>query len=303
MLNREDITRDGIVELNKGHLPGISKGLPLLTSEEFQAILTRTRPMDDARGELLAWARDSVNWLLPVTPERKVVTILGPGEGLFDVPFCEIVCVNQKDIGLNFVEPNDRLMASLKKRVSTSRSIGCASVCYETKKAQDYYPTSHSDLIVFSHCLYHLPDPMAAILRFQSLLGKNGKLVIFHTSERSFISKIKNEFDEECRGIKRQFLDAAVIEAQLIRNNICYQRFEIGTAFDVSVCIDSLGKINSNLSGSRDLVNFLLGVKATPEILERVAVSLTSQMRRSDGIFYLLHPVAVFVINSGDSKD
>ena len=79
------------------------------------------------------------------------------------------------------IEPNESLLVDLRKTISNWN--------IDFKVEQNYFSDgieidSTFDMILMSHCLYGMNEPLKAIIQAKSFLKPEGKLIIFHQSDK-----------------------------------------------------------------------------------------------------------------------
>ena len=104
---------------------------------------------------------------------------IGAGTGLF-----EDKLIRKYGLAVDYfhaIEPNEKLLEELE------RTVAKWNVKYTIEKTyftSEYHTKEKFDLILMSHCLYYIPNPAEAICSAKSFLKEDGKLLIFHQSER-----------------------------------------------------------------------------------------------------------------------
>lgn len=97
--------------------------------------------------------------------------------------------------------------------------------------------TKKADFIHMIQMLYYVKDPGATISFFQSLLDKNGKLIIMLVSGESGWGKLWQTYRKQlCNTEISQCVTAGDIKSILDSKGVSYQSYELPSQMDITEC-------------------------------------------------------------------
>lgn len=262
---------------------------PALTLERYAACFSTFRRCSREREAMLAWTEQA---LYPSLREGKELSILsiGCGTGEFDLELLKLIaprCRHTRFLGL---EPNHVHHAALEARLS--RLADEHAACSTARLPFELFRSSERfDLILFTHCLYYIPQRLQALLHALELLTPDGRIVVFHQTTAG-ISQLQRRFLAEVKGSTEEMLSAADLAALMQQAGISYRYCELDQCVDVTRCF-------ADDSSGLDLLSFFLesDVEALPgSKREDIRRYLDSICFRAPDRRLLRQPVGVFQI-------
>eukprot|EP00794_Sanderia_malayensis_P017281 gene17281-19008_t len=221
---------------------------------------------------------------------------IGAGNGCFEGDL-----VMKLGLNLNYffaVEPNKKHSKQLIEEISRWNINDNYEVC------TDYFTPSFTtsrrfDLIMMSHCLYCMENPVDLVMTAKSFLKPNGKLVIFIRAETHTYKKLHKRLLE-----KVQFSSATISDITLTSAEIC------------KALADNKAKFGVQHGPSLLNVDDFLRERDTPNannvftfILQTEFGDLSEQLKRdiyqmvkgnsfinADGKYMFKHPTAMIVV-------
>lgn len=194
------------------------------------------------------------------------------------------------------VEPNKELRVRLQKEIS-EWSIDDHEII------PDYFTTDFKtekrfDLIMMSHCLYYMKDPIGVVMTAKSLLKPNGKIVIFIQTEQGG-NELYNHFLKHVEPSSGPISDHALSSAQII-GAFGKAGIEYGFQYGPST-LDVTDFIEKRATQKRYcVVTFFLQTKYE-DLPEKLQTEIYEMVKErcfidEDGKYMFKHPTAMIVI-------
>uniref|UniRef100_A0A8C8EX04 Histamine N-methyltransferase n=1 Tax=Oncorhynchus tshawytscha TaxID=74940 RepID=A0A8C8EX04_ONCTS len=110
-----------------------------------------------------------------------------------------------------------------------------------TQCSRDFSPLLHTDLLqilqVSGLMLYYVKDPGATVTFYQSLLDRNGKLLVILVSDESGWGKLWRTFRTQlCNTEISQCVTTGDIKAYLDSKTVSYQSYKLPSQMDITEC-------------------------------------------------------------------
>uniref|UniRef100_A0A8C6T492 Histamine N-methyltransferase n=1 Tax=Neogobius melanostomus TaxID=47308 RepID=A0A8C6T492_9GOBI len=202
---------------------------------------------------------------------------VGSGEGIVDLEMIAQLC--QKHPGVlvdnEVLEPSSQRLYNYKVMVAQKPDLEHITFTWNQMTASEFEEqwrlkniTKKADFIHMLQVLYYVQDPGATISFFQSLLNKNGKLLITLVSGVSGSGKLRENFSSQLCN-KEISVTTADIKSLLDARGVPYQSYELQSHMDITECFtegDQTGEL---------LLDFLTQVldfsgTASPELRQGV---------------------------------
>ncbi|XP_034042292.1 histamine N-methyltransferase-like [Thalassophryne amazonica] len=233
---------------------------------------------------------------------------VGSGAGVIDLEMLSEIHQKFPDVTVDneVVEPSSQQLAKYKALVSEKPGLDHIKFTWNTMTASEFEElwkekkvTKKADFIHMIQMLYYVKDPGSTITFFQSLLEKNGKLLLILVSGESGWEKLwrtyKNEF---CKSDICQCITAKDIKSFLDSKGLSYQSYDLPSQLDITECF-SEGDEKGEL-----LLDFLTEVldfskMASPELKSDVLTLLQHPdcSTESDGRIIFNNNSVVFIID------
>ncbi|KAK7926004.1 hypothetical protein WMY93_008314 [Mugilogobius chulae] len=212
-------------------------------------------------------------------PQINVIGV-GSGEGINDMKM--LSQLRRKYPGLllenEVVEPSKRQINKFREKAANTSDLDPIKFIWNQMTAAEFEKqwrqrkiNKKVDIVHMFHMLYYVEDPGATINFFQSLLNKNGKLLISLVTNESGWMILWRTFHRELRPQKTDvsFLNTAHIKKLLDERGVSYQTYNLLPEFDITACFtvgDEAGELL--LDFLTETVNF--SKTAPPELKHRV---------------------------------
>uniref|UniRef100_A0A8C6V4H4 Histamine N-methyltransferase n=1 Tax=Neogobius melanostomus TaxID=47308 RepID=A0A8C6V4H4_9GOBI len=204
---------------------------------------------------------------------------VGSGDGSYDLEMLSQLC--QKHPGVlvdnEVVEPSSQRLNDYKVMVAQKPDLEHITFTWNKMTDSEFEEqwrqkniTKKADFIHMLHVLYYVKDPGATISFFQSLLDKNGKLLIILASGESGMGMLNGHLRSHlCNNEISQCATTADIKSLLDARGVPYQSYELQAHVDITECFtegDQTGEL---------LLDFLTKVldfnrTASPELRQAV---------------------------------
>ncbi|KAM3607947.1 uncharacterized protein V6R79_016776 [Siganus canaliculatus] len=237
--------------------------------------------------------RDFIHNLLPgilasIGNGKSHLNVIGVGSGAGEIDLEMLSQLRLKHPGVTVdnevVEPSAQQLINYKVLVSGKRDLEYITFNWNQMTASQFEEhwkgkkmTKKADFIHMIQMLYYVKDPGATVNFFQSLLDKNGKLLIILVSGESGWGKLWRTFRSQlCNTDISQCVTTADIKNFLESKGVSYQSYTLPSQMDITECFtegDEKGEL---------LLDFLT------EVLD---FSKTASPELKDGVMKLLrHP-------------
>ncbi|XP_008275407.1 histamine N-methyltransferase isoform X2 [Stegastes partitus] len=197
--------------------------------------------------------RDFIHQQLPdilasIGNGKSHLNVIGVGSGAGEIDLEMLSELRQKHPGVTVdnevVEPSSQQLHVYKVSVAQKKDIDYISFTWNKMTASEFEehwkekkPTKKADFIHMIQMLYYVKDPGATISFFQSLLDKNGKLLIILVSGRSGWGKLwRTHRQELCTPDLSQCVTTEDIKRILDSKGVRYQSYELPSQMDITEC-------------------------------------------------------------------
>ncbi|XP_029981533.1 histamine N-methyltransferase [Sphaeramia orbicularis] len=197
--------------------------------------------------------RDFIHNILPdilasVGDGKSNLNVIGVGSGAGDIDLEMFSELRLKHPGVKVdnevVEPSGQQLHNYRVMVSKRTDLDYITFTWNKMTAAEFeeqwkqkQTTKKADFIHLIQMLYYVKDPGATISFFQSLLDKNGKLLIILVSGDSGWGKLWRTFRSQlCNPDISQCVTTADIKAVLDAQGIRYRNYELPSHMDITEC-------------------------------------------------------------------
>ncbi|XP_069010806.1 histamine N-methyltransferase-like [Embiotoca jacksoni] len=208
---------------------------------------------------------------------KSHLNVIGVGSGAGEIDLEMLSELHQKHPGVTVdnevVEPSSQQLHNYRVLVSQKPDLDYIKFTWNKMTAAQFEQhwkvkkmTKKADFIHMIQMLYYVKDPGVTINFFQSLLGKNGKLLIILVSGESGWGKLWRTYRNQlCDKEISQCVTTGDIKNILDSEGVSYQSYELPSQMDISECFTQ-GDENGEL-----LLDFLTEVldfskTASPEL-------------------------------------
>lgn len=227
--------------------------------------------------------------------EQRPIDLLSVGAGTL---FFEKDLMEKVGLKVNYlyaIEPNEVHLEELKSTITQlSLSYDIDPIYFTT----EFSTEKRFDMILMSHSMYCMADPIGAILKAKSLLKPNGKVIIFNQGEQGgyeLYTRFISQAELSCRPINDHSISSKEIAEALCNNAVAHEVRYGPSVMEVHDFVMRKATPNTN-----HVISFLLQTK-----YEHLAENLRDQIyemvkERSsigkDGKYVLTHPTAMIVV-------
>ncbi|XP_076015309.1 histamine N-methyltransferase [Genypterus blacodes] len=176
------------------------------------------------------------------------LNVIGVGSGAGEIDLEMLSELHLKHPGLTVdtevVEPSGQEIHKYKALVSQKPSLDYIKFTWNNMTASEFEEqwkankkTKKADFIHMIQMLYYVKDPAATVSFFQSLLNKNGKLLIILVSGESGWGKLWQTFSTQlCCSEISQCVTTGDIKSLLDSRGVSYQCYELPSQLDITEC-------------------------------------------------------------------
>ncbi|XP_008401305.1 histamine N-methyltransferase-like isoform X2 [Poecilia reticulata] len=259
--------------------------------------------------------RDFIHSKLPdilssIGDGKSHLNVIGVGSGAGEIDLEMLNELHKKHPGVTVdnevVEPSSQQLHNYKVLVSQKPELNYIKFTWNKMTASEFEEswklsetTKKADFIHMIQMLYYVKDPGATISFFQSLLDKNGKLLIILVSGESGWGKLWRKYRHElCNTEISQCVTTGDIKSLLDSKGVSYHSFDLPSQMDITECFtqgDEKGEL---------LLDFLTEVldfnkTASPELKDGVLELLRHPdcSMESEGRVIFNNNLGVIVIN------
>lgn len=178
-------------------------------------------------------------------PQLNVIGV-GSGEGKVDLEMLSQLCLKHPGVPVDneVVEPSGQQLYNYKVMVAQMPDLEHIKFTFNKMTASEFEEqwkqkniTKKADFIHMLQMLYYVKDPGATVSFFQSLLDKNGKLLIILVSGASGWGKLWGTFRSQlCNTEISQCVTTADIKSLLDARGVPYQSYELQSHMDITEC-------------------------------------------------------------------
>ncbi|XP_030614540.1 histamine N-methyltransferase isoform X1 [Archocentrus centrarchus] len=179
---------------------------------------------------------------------KSHLNIIGVGSGAGEIDLEMLSELHKKHpevtVDNEVVEPSCQQINNYKVLVSQKPDLDYVKFHWNTMTASEFEEhwkaekiTKKVDFIHMIQMLYYVKDPEATVRFFQSLLGKNGKLLIILVSGESGWGKLWRTYKTElCNPEISQCVTTGDIKSFLDSKGMSYQSYELPSQMDITEC-------------------------------------------------------------------
>uniref|UniRef100_A0A3Q0SC53 Histamine N-methyltransferase n=1 Tax=Amphilophus citrinellus TaxID=61819 RepID=A0A3Q0SC53_AMPCI len=179
---------------------------------------------------------------------KSHLNIIGVGSGAGEIDLEMLSELHKKHpevtVDNEVVEPSCQQINNYKVLVSQKPDLDYVNFHWNTMTASEFEEhwkaekiTKKVDFIHMIQMLYYVKDPEATVRFFQSLLGKNGKLLIILVSGESGWGRLWRTYKTElCNPEISQCVTTGDIKSFLDSKGMSYQSFELPSQMDITEC-------------------------------------------------------------------
>ncbi|XP_037645562.1 histamine N-methyltransferase [Sebastes umbrosus] len=208
---------------------------------------------------------------------KSHLNVIGVGSGAGEIDLEMFSELRLKHPGVTVdnevVEPSSTQLQNYKDLVSQKPGLDYIKFTWNKMTATEFEEhwkvkqmTKKADFIHMIQMLYYVKDPGATVSFFQSLLGKNGKLLIILVSGESGWGKLWRTYSNQlCNTELSQCVTSADIKSFLDSKGVSYQSYELPSQMDITECFtDGDEKGELLLDFLTEVLNF--SKTASPEL-------------------------------------
>ncbi|XP_026233008.1 histamine N-methyltransferase [Anabas testudineus] len=230
--------------------------------------------------------RDFIHHVLPdilssVGNGKSHLNVIGVGSGSGEIDLEMLSILRMKHPGVTVdnevVEPSSQQLLNYRVLVSQKPDLNYIQFTWNKMTASDFEEhwkvkkmTKKADFIHMIQMLYYVKDPEATINFFQSLLDKDGKLLIILVSGESGWGKLWRTYRHTlCNTEISQCITTGDIKSFLDSKGVRYQSYELPSQMDITECFtegDEKGELL--LDFLTEVLNF--SETASPELKDGV---------------------------------
>ncbi|XP_070832025.1 histamine N-methyltransferase-like [Chaetodon trifascialis] len=196
---------------------------------------------------------DFIHNLLPdilasIGDRKSHLNVIGVGSGAGEIDLEMLSELRLKHPGVTVdnevVEPSGQQLHNYRVLVSQKPGLDHIKFNWNKMTATEFEEqwkvkkmTKKADFIHMIQMLYYVKDPGATISFFQSLLDKNGKLLIILVSGKSGFGKLWRTFRNQlCHTELSQCVTTSDIKSFLDSKGVKYQSYELPSQLDITDC-------------------------------------------------------------------
>lgn len=188
--------------------------------------------------------------LASVGDGKSHLNVIGVGSGAGEIDLEMLSELHKKHPGVTVdnevVEPSRQQLYNYKVLVSQKPDLDYIKFNWNTMTASEFEEhwkaekaTKKVDFIHMIQMLYYVNDPEATVRFFQSLLGKNGKLLIILVSGKSGWGKLWRTYRAQlCKPDLSQCVTTGDIKSFLDSKGVRYQSYELPSQMDITECFN-----------------------------------------------------------------
>ncbi|XP_041857666.1 histamine N-methyltransferase isoform X1 [Melanotaenia boesemani] len=179
---------------------------------------------------------------------KSQLNVIGVGSGAGEIDLEMLSELHQKHpkvmVDNEVVEPSSQQLHNYKVLVSQKPELNYAKFTWNKMTASEFEEqwklkkmTKKADFIHMIQMLYYVKDPGATISFFQSLLDKNGKILIILVSGASGWGKLWRTYRTQlCNTEISQCVTTGDIKSFLDSKGVNYQSYELLSQMDITEC-------------------------------------------------------------------
>ncbi|XP_019896569.1 histamine N-methyltransferase [Esox lucius] len=179
---------------------------------------------------------------------KDYLNVMGVGSGAGEIDLQMLTELHLKHPAVTIhnqvVEPSAQQLHMYKVLVSQNANLDFIKFTWNKMTATEFQKQWNQnnckekmDFIHMIQVLYYVKDPGATVSFYQSLLDKNGKLLIILVSGESGWGKLWRTFRMElCNTEISQYVTSGDIKTYLDSKAVCYQSFELPSQMDITEC-------------------------------------------------------------------
>lgn len=264
---------------------------PRLAGSDYTASHAAFRARSDQQERMLEQLMGQFS--RPISPPRSVLSV-GCGAGLFDLALAQRLRAlggQPLTVGL---DPNPAQIAAFRERFAEA-GLPCRTVEEPFEKAKI---TERFELVLFSHSLYYLSDPLEALRRGRQLLAPGGRVVVFHGTRRG-LKQVRGALLSALGVPERAFFGADALAEALTQARIPFTHETLQSVVDVTLCM------TPDSPEGEALMSFLVQTRWAdlPEPIQaQVRGALKPLCTRDGDTWTLGHPFAAFTLSGAEAE-
>ncbi|XP_068187748.1 histamine N-methyltransferase-like [Antennarius striatus] len=174
------------------------------------------------------------------------LNVIGVGSGSGELDLQMFSALHHKypemTVDNEVIEPNPQQLHDYKDLVSQTPGLDSIKFNWNEMKAEDFEEqwerkkgTKKADFIHMFQVLYFVKDPASTISFFQSLLNKNGQLLITLISGKADLIKMRNTYSKQL-GTTEVNRSTGDIRCFLDSKGVSYRSYELPNEVDITKC-------------------------------------------------------------------
>ncbi|CAB1457541.1 unnamed protein product [Pleuronectes platessa] len=179
---------------------------------------------------------------------KSHLNVIGVGSGAGEIDLQILSELRKKHPGVTVdnevVEPSSQQLHNYKVLVSQKPELDFIKFSWNKMTSSEFEEhwkvkkmTKKADFIHMIQMLYYVKDPAATVSFFQSLLDKNGKLIIILVSEVSGWGKLWRTYRHQLSYSEiSQCVTTGDIKSSLDSEGVSYQSYELPSQMDITEC-------------------------------------------------------------------
>uniref|UniRef100_UPI0037E8399A histamine N-methyltransferase-like n=1 Tax=Semicossyphus pulcher TaxID=241346 RepID=UPI0037E8399A len=197
--------------------------------------------------------RDFIDNILPdilasIGDGKSHLNVIGVGSGAGEIDLEMLSKLHMKHPGVTVdnevVEPSSQQLHNYRVLVSQKPGLDYINFTWNKMTSSEFEQhwkvkkmTKKADFIHMIQMLYYVKDPEATISFFQSLLNKNGKLLIILVSGESGWGKLWRTYRTQlCNTEISQCVTTGDIKSSLDSKGVSYQNYMLPSQMDITEC-------------------------------------------------------------------
>ncbi|XP_041662446.1 histamine N-methyltransferase-like [Cheilinus undulatus] len=197
--------------------------------------------------------RDFIQNILPdilasIGDGKSQINVIGVGSGAGEIDLEMLSVLHLKHPGVTVdnevVEPSSQQLHNYKVLVSQKPGLDYINFTWNKMTSSEFEQhwkaktmTKKADFIHMIQMLYYVKDPEATVSFFQSLLNKNGKLLIILVSGESGWGRLWQTYRSElCNTEISQCVTTKDIKSFLDSSGVSYQNYILPSQMDITEC-------------------------------------------------------------------
>lgn len=206
-----------------------------MSAKEYHRCFEAFKPRSSEWEAMLDWCRERLDVWNPEQSDFRAVSV-GPGSGDFDWDVLPLLASRWPGMEYVLVEPSPAMCRALRKRIA-EQPVPDVNISLDPVSFDASIGNRPFDLIMFTHCLYYMPNRGTALKRAESLVTERGVVTIFHQTDKG-INQLHRRFLETVKGEVKEMLSSVDVARLLDEQKIPYRLRELESYIDVTDCFD-----------------------------------------------------------------